>query len=139
MNEYEALTKLKEVIESASSDGRVLRSCLQAVVDHIKAGSWEGAEEALGKVMTYGHKAALKLDEAQSAAYKLKWIIEKTAGLDEDDHRICSECGRIMRSGYIVDDCEYFCSDACLHKNYSQEEYLEMYENDAAYWTEWGE
>lgn len=55
-----------------------------------------------------------------------------------EDFRICSVCGRKMYSGYVVGDSEYYCSDECLHEHHTDEEYLEMYESDDAYWTEWG-
>ena len=52
--------------------------------------------------------------------------------------RICSECKKKMIEGYcIYDGLEYYCSDECLHKHYTEEEYLEMYDEDNSYWTEW--
>ena len=52
--------------------------------------------------------------------------------------RFCSECGELMIDGYCISDgFEYFCSDECLYKNYSKEEYDKMYEEDDAYWTQW--
>lgn len=58
----------------------------------------------------------------------------------KDEKRYCDVCGDLMEEGYcIYDGLEYYCSDECLHKNYTEEEYLEMYENDEAYWTEWWE
>lgn len=54
--------------------------------------------------------------------------------------RICSECGKPMDEGYCIDSgMEYFCSDECLHKHYTPEEWKEMYgegDNDS-YWTKW--
>ena len=45
-----------------------------------------------------------------------------------------------MHQGYVIGDGEdYYCSDECLLDNMTQEEYMEMYENDQAYWTEWEE
>ena len=52
------------------------------------------------------------------------------------EYRICSKCGDLMIDGYIVFE-DYYCSDECLHKDYTHEEYMEMYENDDAYWTQW--
>lgn len=66
---------------------------------------------------------------------------EDLAQLELEGYRICSECGKAMNSGYCV-HCgeEYYCSDECLHKHYSEEEWNEMYENDEdTYWTEWEE
>lgn len=56
----------------------------------------------------------------------------------EVDYRICTECGRKMMSGYCVGDgLEYYCSDDCLHKNYTDEEWTDIYNSDWGYWTEW--
>lgn len=54
--------------------------------------------------------------------------------------RICSECGEIMQEGYITENYEYYCSDECLHKNYTKEEWKEIYTEDGDnYWTSWKE
>lgn len=56
----------------------------------------------------------------------------------KEDYRICTCCGKKMSSGYVIDDgLEYFCSDECLWEYYSLDKYEELYEQDAAYWTEW--
>ena len=52
--------------------------------------------------------------------------------------RICESCGKAMMSGFCVNDGEAcYCSKECLHIDYSEEDYLEMYESGEAYWTEW--
>lgn len=53
--------------------------------------------------------------------------------------RICSHCGKPMREGYVIENgLEYYCSDECLHKHYTAEEWNEMYSDDGdSYWTEW--
>lgn len=54
--------------------------------------------------------------------------------------RICNNCGKEMNEGYCIDNgLEYYCSDECLHKHYTEEEYEEMYDdgNGDSYWTEW--
>ena len=40
----------------------------------------------------------------------------------------CVECGN-----------EYYCSDDCLHQKYSEEEWIEMYDNGkgTSYYTAW--
>ena len=59
---------------------------------------------------------------------------------DLKEKRICSECGREMIEGYCIENgLDYYCSDECLHKNMTEEEYLELY-NDGegdSYYTEW--
>lgn len=53
--------------------------------------------------------------------------------------RRCSECGKKMRQGYVIENgLEYYCDDECLHKHYTAEEWNEMYSDDGdSYWTEW--
>lgn len=53
--------------------------------------------------------------------------------------RRCSECGRLMRKGYCIDaGAAYYCSDECLHTDFTDEEWAEEYEsNDQSYYTEW--
>lgn len=55
----------------------------------------------------------------------------------EHEFRKCSECGRLMVEGFYVDYLEYYCTEECLHKHYTEEEYEQMYEDDYAYWTQW--
>lgn len=44
--------------------------------------------------------------------------------------RTCSHCSKLMTEGYCIDNgCEYYCSDECLHEHYTEEEYLNMYDN----------
>lgn len=60
----------------------------------------------------------------------------------DEEKRICSECGKEMTKGYVIEGgCEYYCCDECLHKHYTDEEYLELYDdgNGDSYWTEWDE
>jgi len=64
----------------------------------------------------------------------------KVLGLDEEHYRICSECGRVMFKGYCIDNgAEYYCSDECLHKNMTQEEFDALYDDGRgdSYWTSW--
>jgi len=54
--------------------------------------------------------------------------------------RKCSECGTGMNEGYVIENgCEYYCSDPCLHKHVSAEEFLELFDDGEGdtYWTEW--
>ena len=55
--------------------------------------------------------------------------------------RKCDECGAGMNEGYLIDSVIYYCSDACLHKHFTPEEWEEAYadgEGDS-YWTTWAE
>lgn len=58
-----------------------------------------------------------------------------------DCFRICDECGKPMIEGYLVDGCDTYCSDDCLHQHLTDEEYQALY-NDCdgdTYWTNWYE
>ncbi len=48
----------------------------------------------------------------------------------------CSKCGDDMTQGYTVNDgLDHYCSNECLYKDMSREEYLYMYEQGFAFWT----
>ena len=53
--------------------------------------------------------------------------------------RRCSICGKYMREGYCQGGGEsYYCSDECLHTEYTDEQWKEECENDEqSYYTEW--
>ena len=56
--------------------------------------------------------------------------------------KTCNICHRPMIEGYCIDGRRaYYCSDECLHHNYTTEEFDEMYDdgNGSSYWTVWGE
>ena len=58
--------------------------------------------------------------------------------MNDEEARECTNCHGEMWSGYVINDgMEYFCCDDCLHGWYSPDEYEELCECDAAYWTEW--
>jgi hypothetical protein len=54
-------------------------------------------------------------------------------------HAKCDECGSGMNEGYcIFGGHYYYCSDECLHKHFTEEEWLDLYEDGGdSYWTEW--
>lgn len=69
-------------------------------------------------------------------------LIEMLQGaeFEEGEHRICSECGNRMQSGFCIESgLEYYCSEECLYKNISEEEYERLYDdgNGDTYYTEW--
>lgn len=52
--------------------------------------------------------------------------------------RECDECNDLADEFYMIDDgFQIYCSDECLYKNYTREEYLEKYDdgNGDSYWT----
>ena len=54
--------------------------------------------------------------------------------------RVCSECGKPMTEGFCIEDgAEYYCSEECLHKNLTDEEYENLYDEGRgdSYYTSW--
>jgi hypothetical protein len=53
--------------------------------------------------------------------------------------RKCCECGKGMNEGYVIEGCETYCSDPCLHKHVSPEEFLELYDDGEgdSFYTDW--
>ena len=85
-------------------------------------------------------KINMNMEQLNGIYDYIKEEMEKYA--EEHDIRICDECGHLMAGGYLVNGDEYYCTDECLHKHYSDEEYNELYDNsnsDDTYWTNWGE
>lgn len=56
-----------------------------------------------------------------------------------DCFRVCDECGKPMIVGYMVDGCDTYCSDECLHKHLNEEEFKELYNDGETYWITWYE
>jgi hypothetical protein len=47
---------------------------------------------------------------------------------DSSELKFCDECGRLMHDGFCIGGGEeYYCSSECLHKVYTEGEYLAMY------------
>ena len=58
-----------------------------------------------------------------------------------DCFRVCDECGQPMIVGYVVNGCDTYCSDECLHKHLTDEDFNELYDDGDGdtYWTTWYE
>lgn len=83
-----------------------------------------------GKVQPNGNKSYLAHFSNSESSNRITYTYIYTEG------RNCSKCHKVMNDGYIVGD-EYYCSDECLHKVYTEEQYRQLYNNDVAYYTEW--
>jgi hypothetical protein len=117
--------------------------------------AWMLASKAEKKARAKAEKARSRLaaqNKEIMAEYQLVLNAERDAyyryknseRMDEemDDPRICDECGATMTEGYCIDSgCEYYCSDECLHKHYTPEEWKSMYRDGDgdSYWTDWTE
>lgn len=131
----EEFTRITEAIEDLERDlalakqqaDRVWRSIKNEYPDDAKA-----CAKSLAQTAAFIKADSLSLIVAADG-------VQHSAQEKLEDLRRCDICGKVMNEGFLIDDNEYFCSEECLHKKYSEEEYLEMYKNDVAYWTEWEE
>lgn len=58
--------------------------------------------------------------------------------LDGREFRRCSVCGGFMTEGYLCEgDGSTYCSDECILKEVSEEEYEKLYDDGVMYYTEW--
>lgn len=67
-------------------------------------------------------------------------LTQALLGEFDDCFKICSECGKIMFEGFVINGGdEHYCSEECLQKHYTLEEYEQMNEenDDDNYWTDW--
>ncbi len=65
---------------------------------------------------------------------------ELVDNLELENIRVCSECSKPMTEGYCIENgAEYYCSEECLHKNLTDEEYENLYDDGRgnSYWTSW--
>jgi hypothetical protein len=89
-------------------------------------------------------KGGLVVEDIQElmADYVLKHSTaeELVDELDLEHIRVCSECGKPMTEGYCIEDgAEYYCSEECLHKHLTEEEFDNLYDEGRgnSYWTSW--
>jgi len=62
------------------------------------------------------------------------------AGECELGYRVCSVCNTAFDEGFYDGERtgNYYCSDDCLHRDYTDEEWLALYYSDGdSYWTTW--
>jgi len=80
-------------------------------------------------------------DEMYSEEMQQCNVIEESVKGDKYA-RICTCCGDGMNEGYF-DDYDYYCSEKCLHTEYTAEEWTKRYEEseelggDMCYYTTW--
>lgn len=84
-------------------------------------------------------------EEMQRTLNALQNMLDLSINNDEDEEnnkRYCSICKKEMTEGYYnEDEFQYYCSDECLHKDYTDEEYNKLYDEGRGnfYWTSWEE
>lgn len=57
--------------------------------------------------------------------------------LNGEEYRICDVCGKVMWEGFLIYGWEHYCSEECLHTEYTKEEYAKLYDEDDGFWTHW--
>lgn len=62
--------------------------------------------------------------------------------LENIEVRQCNICNSYMIEGFCIEEgLHYYCSESCMHKDMTEEEFLFLYDdgNGDSYWTEWEE
>ena len=56
-----------------------------------------------------------------------------------DCFRICDVCGEPMLEGFLVCGSMHYCSEECLQRDWTEEEYLDLCEDEDndTFWTTW--
>lgn len=91
----------------------------------------KGENSVFGVATALAEEFGLSMSDANDELFD--WI--KT--YNQDDYRICNTCGEAMFMGFCIGDGdEYYCTETCLHEEYTEEQYEELYEAECAYFTE---
>ncbi len=67
-------------------------------------------------------------------------LLDEFSAMGDDCFTICDVCGKPMIEGYVMGGSHY-CSEACLHADYTEEEVVRLCadDNDECYYTTWYE
>ena len=96
-------------------------------LETAKGAALEMARDLAGTYEQEGYELSSRSD-MDGGVVHMEWV---------RSGRTCKVCGKRMWAGYVIDGvCEYYCSDACLLQEMTQEEYDELFEADEAGWTE---
>jgi hypothetical protein len=67
--------------------------------------------------------------------------VQKIIATDyENTMRTCTVCNCEMDEGFLTSEGTqelYFCNTPCLRTEYTHDEYIELYNDGLAYWTDW--
>ena len=78
---------------------------------------------------------------------KIVQMVQSACDAEQEPHtpagsklhpRKCVKCGAGMQEGYLSEDGDTWCSDACLFTDgYTPEQYQKDYEANLCFWTDW--
>lgn len=126
--------KLSKVLE------RDIRQLKWEVVEDLLRKATKGTSEELYDTRDLDRFASsyVKYPEIYDGNYIANSFVDFYHDTTKECRR-CSVCGRLMQEGYCQDGgYRYYCSDDCLHTEYSDEEWnKECDNNDQSYWTQW--
>ena len=109
----------------------------EAILEKLKSGSNNTAKDFFTEeqIKKFAQFYLDKWDENTSEDVVAESLIDFYYG--EIEVRRCSVCGEYMREGYCQGGGEaYFCSDECLHTEFTDKEWKEECENDdQSYYT----
>lgn len=110
------------------------------VVEDLLRKATKGTSEELYHTAYLDHFASnyVRKTEIYDGNHIANSFVEYSRGTSKECRR-CSICGRLMQEGYCQDGgWRYYCSDDCLHHNFTDEEWnRECDNNDQSYWTQW--
>lgn len=86
----------------------------------------------------FAQHAARILGDNDNAFVIVEYFLDFWWDTDKPCRR-CSVCGKLMREGYHCGSTrQYYCSDNCLHRDFSAEEWeKECTDDSQSYYTEW--
>lgn len=89
-----------------------------------------------GEELTGTMKGGIVTAYSEKLQRDVSFQMDKVWISDRWELETCKVCGEDTEHGFIVGG-EIHCSEKCLHKVVTPEEYEELFDNDEAYWTEW--
>ena len=134
---YHAILTDDKMLNVLERDIRQLK-CI--VVEDLLRKATKGTSEELYHTAYLDHFASnyIRETEVYDGNYIAYSFVQYSHDTSEECRR-CSICGRLMQEGYCQDaGYRYYCSDDCLHHDFTDEEWEEECKNnDQSYWTTW--
>lgn len=97
-------------------------------------------EKAIEDVLKIYGKVLAPTDEQIQDTCDNWQIVFNPDGEIQGEYRVCSICGEKFVEGYYAGETngKYYCSDECLHKDFTDDEWRDLYTEDGEnYYTSW--
>ena len=119
-----------------------VKAAIKEIEDYVEHFDEDEHIEMWVQARNSGVHGVPSIKELVKDAEEIHRMLDEMSEYISNHIRICSECGKVMVEGYLVNSGdEYYCNDECLHKHYTEEEWNNMYSDDSDenYWTSWEE